>query len=256
MDAMSWYSEMPVVSRTYMTVAIMASLAVFLDFMSPLSLYYNLDLVLYKGQYWRLVSSFIFFGNLSVDFVFHLFFIMRYCRLLEEGHFRGRTADFIWMFVLGAAVMLALAVSVPMFSKIRFLGHSLSFMLVYVWGRDPENEDMRMNFLGLFPFNAPYLPWVLLLFSVVIGNPVETDLLGIVVGHLYYFLDSVWPRLAHARGWTYWSKVLVTPSLLTYLCSPRQRGQGQGIDIVPAPAAGMGMEDAPRPGEGGGMLLR
>lgn len=29
----------------------------------------------------------------------------RYCRMLEEGSFRGRTADFVFMFIFGGAIM-------------------------------------------------------------------------------------------------------------------------------------------------------
>lgn len=47
-----------------------------------------------------------------------------------------------------------------------------------------------MSFLGLFPFTAPYLPWVLLSFSILLGNSATTDLIGIVVGHIYYFLEG------------------------------------------------------------------
>ena len=61
-------------------------------------------------------------------------------------------------------------------------------MMVYVWGR--LNPHQRMSFLGLFPFTAPYLPWVLLIFSVLLGNPVTVDLIGIAVGHAYYFLGK------------------------------------------------------------------
>ena len=50
---------------------------------------------------------------------------------------------------------------------------------------------MRMSFLGLFPFTAPYLAWVLLAFSMVMGNPPTTDVVGICVGHSYYWLESV-----------------------------------------------------------------
>lgn len=61
-------------------------------------------------------------------------------------------------------------------------------MMVYVWGR--RNENVRMSFLGLFPFTAPYLPWVLLFFSILLGNSATIDLIGIVVGHVYYFLEG------------------------------------------------------------------
>ena len=98
------------------------------------------------------------------------------------------------MLAFGAGCMLAIA---PLLS-VRFLGSSLAFMMVYVWGR--RNDAVRMSFLGLFPFNAPYLPWVLLAFSVLLGNPATTDLVGIAVGHAYYYLEYVYPRLAEARG--------------------------------------------------------
>ena len=43
-------------------------------------------------------------------------------------------------------------------SSVFFLGSSLTFMMVYVWGR--RNDNFPMNFLGLFNFPAPWLPWV------------------------------------------------------------------------------------------------
>ena len=41
---------------------------------------------------------------------------------------------------------------------------------------------------------APYLPWVLLGFSLLLGNSVSVDMVGIAVGHGYYFLEDVFPR--------------------------------------------------------------
>mmetsp|Transcript_13481 Transcript_13481/g.29768 ORF Transcript_13481/g.29768 Transcript_13481/m.29768 type:complete len:156 (+) Transcript_13481:105-572(+) len=104
------------------------------------------------------------------------------------------------------------------FSRIKFLGHPLTFMMVYLWARDPENYHVRMSFFGVVQFNAPFLPWVLLLFSLLIGNPVEMDLMGIVVGHTYYFLDCVYPQVAAVRGWSL-KKILVTPPILHYIFS-------------------------------------
>ena len=49
-------------------------------------------------------------------------------------------------------------------------------MLVYVWSR--RNLYVRMNFFGLMNFQAPYLPWVLLGFSLLLGNSVVVDLMG------------------------------------------------------------------------------
>ena len=31
-----------------------------------------------------------------------MFFLVKYCKMLEEGSFRGRSADFLWMLLFGA----------------------------------------------------------------------------------------------------------------------------------------------------------
>lgn len=64
--------------------------------------------------------------------------------------------------------------------SVRFLGPSLSFMLVYVWAR--KNPYTNLSFLGVFNFTAPFLPWVLLAFSVMLGGSPLVDLLGMLAG--------------------------------------------------------------------------
>ena len=78
-----------------------------------------------------------------------------------------------------------------------------------------RNEGVRMSFLGLFPFTAPYLAWVLLAFSMVMGNPPTTDVVGICVGHSYYWLEHVYPKLAEIRGFRWVERPLAVPSLFT-----------------------------------------
>lgn len=77
------------------------------------------------------------------------------------------------------------------FVNILFLGHAFTIMLVYIWSR--QNEHVLMNFFGLFNFYAPYLPWVLFGFSFILGNSILVDLLGIAVGHIYYYLETICP---------------------------------------------------------------
>ena len=85
-------------------------------------------------------------------------------------------------------------------------------MLVYVWAR--RNPHVRMNFFGLLSFNAPYLPWVLLGFSVLLGNSVSVDILGMAVGHAYYFLEDVFPLQPGGV------KLLKTPLVLKAIFDP------------------------------------
>ena len=145
---------------------------------------------------------------------------VRYSRLLEEGDFRGRTANYVWMLLFGVTNISVVA----SYINVHFLGSALTFMMAYVWGR--RNEDVRMSFLGFLTFNAPYLPWVMLAFSVVIGNSIVTDIIGICVGHAYYFLEFVYPVMAEIRGWPL-KRVMEPPSLLHWICGTYQ---GAGID--------------------------
>jgi len=165
-----------------------------------------------------------------------MYFVVRYCRLLEEGPYRSRPLDFVCMLVFGMATMLCFTlVGSSYFTKIKFLGHPLAFMMVYVWARAPENLHVRMSLLGMFPFNAPYLPWVLLGFSLLLGNPIETDLMGILVGHMYFFLDRIYPKVADVRGWR-WQRPMNLPKALLAMLS----GQGHmplAVPVLVAPAA-------------------
>jgi Derlin-2/3 len=102
---------------------------------------------------------------------------------------------------------------------VHFLGSSLTFMMVYVWGR--RNPSVRMSFLLLFNFTAPYLPWVMLSFSALLGNPITIDVVGICVGHCYYYLEYVYPVVAEIRGWRV-KKILEPPKIMKWMCGDLQ----------------------------------
>ncbi|XP_077995283.1 derlin-2-like [Glandiceps talaboti] len=196
------YMQTPPITRAYTTACVLTTLAVQLDVITPFQLYFNPDLIFTKYQGWRLVTNFLFFGTIGFNFLFNMIFTYRYCRMLEEGSFRGRTADFFFMFIFGGTVMTLIA----LFVNLVFLGQAFTLMLVYIWSR--RNPYVRLNFFGLMNFQAPYLPWVLLAFSLLLGNSIIVDVMGIAVGHVYYFLEDVFPQ--QPGGF----KLLKTPGFL------------------------------------------
>lgn len=147
----------------------------------------NDDLCIANGlQFWRLITTFIYFGPLSLNLLFHIFFIQRYARMLEES--AASVAHFSWLLAYTSVTLLAIA---PLFSQM-FLGTTLSSTLVYIWSR--RNPDTRLSFLGLLTFKAPWLPWVLVAFNVVLhGHWPKDELCGIVVGHIWYFFNDIYP---------------------------------------------------------------
>ncbi|KAF9573355.1 hypothetical protein EC968_008625 [Mortierella alpina] len=213
----TWYYDVPLVTRLYATGAALVALAVQTGFTNAFQLYFDYELVFYRNQFWRPITTFLYFGPLGLDFVFHMFFLVRYSRMLEEGSFYGRTMDYAWMLFLSAFSLLCLSPFVAM----PFLGSPLAFTLVYIWSR--RNPSIPLNFLGLFVFTAPYLPWVLLGFTLLLNSHFPTgDLMGIAVGHIYYFFEDVWPKELASGGRRY----LQTPSFLT-----RPRGLNIPVEI-------------------------
>ena len=116
--------EIPPISRLYLTGAFLTTAACATEMVSPYSLYFNSELIL-QGQVWRLVTSYLFFGAFSVDFLFHMYFLARYSRLLEEGDFRGRMANYILFLIFGIVSISAVA----SYLRVEFLGHALTFMM-------------------------------------------------------------------------------------------------------------------------------
>lgn len=110
--------------------------------------------------------------------------------LLEPGKVEGRivwkTWDYrssdefflclTWEQQLGELFPLTTPQLFGLFVNLVFLGQAFTIMLVYVWSR--RNPYVRMNFFGLLIFQAPFLPWVLMGFSLLLGNSIIVDLLG------------------------------------------------------------------------------
>ncbi|XP_031298218.2 derlin-3 isoform X6 [Camelus dromedarius] len=196
------FLQVPAVTRTYTAACVLTTAAVQLELLSPFQLYFNPHLVFRKFQVWRLVTNFLFFGPLGFSFFFNMLFVFRYCRMLEEGSFRGRTADFVFMFLFGGVLMTLLGLLGSLF----FLGQALTAMLVYVWSR--RSPRVRVNFFGLLTFQAPFLPWALMGFSMLLGNSILVDLLGPPRPWSCPLPGQSWshPGLAICAGhWALWS---------------------------------------------------
>ena len=206
------FNDIPPVTRLYLAAIIGCTLGLKANYVQPLQLYFNPKLV-FQGEYWRLISSFLFFGSFGIHFCFNLLFIYRYCKSLEEEHYRGKTAEFLVFFVFSAVLIIitGLVLNLP------WLGMSFTQVFVYVWSR--RNPYTLLNFLG-FIVRAPFLPYAFMGFSYFLGGDPTDDLIGIIVGHIYYYLEDVFPNLEGGF------KMLGTPEFLKRLLNEDYRPPG------------------------------
>eukprot|EP00754_Rhynchopus_humris_P050354 Rhum_TRINITY_DN8918_c0_g1::Rhum_TRINITY_DN8918_c0_g1_i1::g.30636::m.30636/K13989/DERL2_3; Derlin-2/3 len=209
------YSAIPVVTRVYITLSALLAAAVSFEFLSPFALYLNYNLVA-KGQLWRLLTSFLFFGSFSVQFIFNMHFLYFYSRRLEEHYYHRNTSRFCFMLLFGAAFMLAVSASLD----IPFLSNSLVMMILYVWAR--RNPDEHLSLYGLFTVSVPYMPLLMAMLQYFgFGGSVYSDLIGVAAGHVFWYVEDILPKLVgRERG----ASLIPTPGFIVSLFPDEAEG--------------------------------
>nr|XP_008537389.1 PREDICTED: LOW QUALITY PROTEIN: derlin-3 [Equus przewalskii] len=104
----------------------------------------------------------------------------------------------------GPPSTLTLARLLGLLGSLFFLaGQALTAMLRDVWSRC--SPRVRVGFFGLLTFWRHSCPGL----SLLLGNPILMDLLGTTSGHIYYFLEDVFPNKPEGK------RLLQTPSFLS-----------------------------------------
>ena len=91
----AWVTQIPPVTRAWLALSVLTSVAVVsklprdlllcsrtdmnaqqqCQIMTPLQLYFSYKAAFTNMQLWRALTNFFYFGSLSLDFVFHMFFL-------------------------------------------------------------------------------------------------------------------------------------------------------------------------------------
>lgn len=88
---------------------------------------------------------------------------------------------------------------------IYFLLEPMVLSVLYVWCQ--FNRDTIVSFWFGTRFKAVYLPWILVGFNMILRGGGINELIGILVGHAFYFLAFQYPQ-DHGEA------IISTPSFL------------------------------------------
>lgn len=193
-DFKSFFLDIPPVTRTIVILTFFSTLFTGLG-LFPISLFLlEWSQVIYKFQIWRLVLTFFHVGQLGLRFLIRMYFLFTYSQQLEVGTFFGRPANYAWF--LSFVSIFVLATSSLFTSYINSGAWLLA--IIHLWGRHADNVSVSMY--GFIQIPAKYLSLVMLLLDVIIqGSFAPSDGLGLLGGHLYYFLDSVFPTMPEGK---------------------------------------------------------
>lgn len=221
-DFSDWFRSVPFFTRYWMASTVGFTLLGRFGIISP----YNLILLyepLKRFQIWRIITSVLYYPlspQTGFHYLINLYFLYNYSRRLEEGTYEGRPADYAFMLTFNCL----LCVIVGIIAEMPLLMDPMVLSVLYIWCQ--LNKDTIVNFWFGTRFKAVFLPWVLLLFNMVINGGGVMELVGIFIGHLYFFLMFKYPQEMGGPA------LLQTPSFYK-MFFPDQIGGVHGFGVPP-----------------------
>lgn len=222
-DIGSWFQSLPFFTRYWFALSIAIPLLGRFGLLSPSYLILEYSAFIRHFQIWRPVTALFFFPlgpNTAFAYLLNLYFLYNYSVRLETGLFAGRPADYFFLLLFNwlSLVVLGLAFN------IWFLMEPMILSVLYIWCQ--VNKDTIVSFWFGTQFKAIYLPWVLFGFNFILRGGGFEEFLGILVGHLYYFLMYSYP-LDYGG-----STLLRTPQILYDYFPSRSAVSGIGVPPV------------------------
>ena len=209
MDIFNFFFQDSPKITTFLTLTCLSiSVLCWFEILSPLYLYLNFELIFKKYQFWRLFTSFFYYGDIGLSFIFHMILFFRNSKFLENSVFKGNAADYIFFLLFSITYILIIS----FFVGFIFPASSLSFAMTYYWGR--KSKNVVVQFMGIFNLRAPYLPWFYLIFSFLLDSDFKYDLVGMIVGHFFFFFKDVFPRIKKFNNY----QIMETPNFIKRFC--------------------------------------
>ncbi|KAM9797886.1 derlin-1 [Neosynchiropus ocellatus] len=228
-DIGDWFRSIPLITRTWFAASIAVPLVGKLGLISPMNLILSPTLFLNRFHLWRPVTAALYFPvypNTGFLFLVNMYFLYHYSTRLETGVFDGRPADYAFLLLFNWICIVITGLLLNM----ELLMIPLIMSVLYIWAQ--FNKDTIVSFWFGTRFKAHYLPWVILIFNYLIGGSFVNELIGNLVGHLYFFLMFKYPMDLGGRSF------LTTPEFM-YRFLPNRRGGVSGFGAPPSrrPAA-------------------
>lgn len=232
-----WFNSVQLITKIFLVSTLLLGAMLTFGFTTDYDVILDWVKIRHKFQIWRLFTGCVYCGKFSFNFAMHTYILYENCRRYELSPFNtgagGNTADFLWLILLSVTILLVIAYIFDML----VISEPILYVIIYVWSRrEPESIS---NIFG-FKFKALYLPWAYCAMRLVMGGSITEPLIGIAVGHLYYFLAEVFP-ISHGR------RLIVTPAfcsdIVTYLT---------GLTLPGGAPAAPGFAQAPPAAAAGG----
>ncbi|CAD8164558.1 unnamed protein product [Paramecium octaurelia] len=174
--------------------SVLLSYATYVQYLKPSNLYLNYKLAfLEQFQPWRILTSILYFGELDLIMVLRLFFFQTISSSLEQHTFSG-IANYLYYLLLNLVTITLIGLMLNEPSLTEYFVEAL----IYVWGR--HNQERELLFMFIIPVRAQYMVWFFIMINIVTGRSVQSNLIGAIIGHTYYYFAYIVPKLPSFKG--------------------------------------------------------
>mmetsp|Transcript_8875 Transcript_8875/g.13231 ORF Transcript_8875/g.13231 Transcript_8875/m.13231 type:complete len:209 (+) Transcript_8875:35-661(+) len=186
------FGYVPPVTKYICLSALATSTLCSLHFIGMQDLFFDTNLVLEKLEIWRVFTTFTYFGDFNIFTFLNLFMLFQNCKMLEVMIFQGAKAEFLNFILFSSSMLLLLA---P-FLNLLFLSESLLMCILYLLSKKNREGQFGFLFMPMLRIPSTFLPYVYLM----LGMFSRSLVVGMSIGHLYYYFEEVLPKLPNFEG--------------------------------------------------------
>lgn len=224
-DVADWYNNLPKVFRCVFTAMVIGPLVLRFQLVNPAMLLADYEKFFYSFNIWRPVTACLLSG-VSFHWAINLYIFYNYGKQLSLSTFQNRPADEAFMYCV---LIVACNVVGWLFGRVAFY-YIVINAVIYVWAMC--NREVQAKFYFGITMKAAYLPWAMAAFGFLLQEDVS-GFLGIVAGHIYFFLKYKWPYDFGGRDF------LATPKIFEDMLPAQRAMAGRNVEFRrPEAAAG------------------
>lgn len=186
--------RLPDFSLCFLTFAFLLTVAVTMGVIAPQSLLLDWNLVIAHHEVHRIITSFIFFGPLSLKWLMFVISNAGYLVGFERG-MGGRTREFYACIVYVVVMSLVVSAFIPL----KLLSMLFFGATTCLWAL--QNPNVIINVMMFLPVKAQFYPVINIVIALISGDPVLIPLIAMGIGFSCHLLlgKGVFAKITRAK---------------------------------------------------------
>ncbi|CCW71496.1 unnamed protein product [Phytomonas sp. Hart1] len=192
MDVLPDFRSIPITTMMLLTSGLLIILTTF-NILHPIQLVYSPTLVYDQKQYWRFITSFLYFGELKLNTLLHLNWVIYMSGVIEQHFFIKRSLDYTWLLFLGCNMVLFIRWIRVIDSP--YLCIVLGNMLLYLVSRMLPRHNVNIVEIIEIPMRMLPIVYVFIGTAMYGISGIKINLVGYFVGHVLWYFAEIFPHI-------------------------------------------------------------